>query len=184
MTNQSLSISNLNLILKAVSVTKGIKETTCCWTEKYYSRYYVMFPNFNIQTGYAKARDVSCQEYQLCSVSSQTTSLNCGHHENFKNYIVKMWFIATYDDDMSTIWLDKRPHYITMPYTGKRTIHKETWVFAQLHFNTLAGRGVKFENKHWYEYATKLLQTNNKVAIVRNQQVQTYRTIPTDTQTS
>jgi hypothetical protein len=31
-------------------------------------------------------------------------SLNSDHHENLKNYVVKMWLTAIYDDDdMSTI---------------------------------------------------------------------------------
>jgi hypothetical protein len=32
-------------------------------------------------------------------------------------------------------------------------------------------RGVKFENKHWYEDAPKLVQTNNKMTMLWNQQV-------------
>lgn len=40
----------------------------------------------------------------------------------------------------------------------------------------------KLENEHWYKHAPKLVETNleDKIIILRNQQVQTDRTIPND----
>jgi hypothetical protein len=62
-----------------------------------------MFPNFNIKIGCEKAHGhmpgVPTMQYFI----AEDYSLNSGHYENFKNYIVKMWLIAIYDDNMSSI---------------------------------------------------------------------------------
>jgi len=64
-----------------------------------------------------------------------------------------------------------------MPNSGQK-IHDT--VFAQLHFNICKEMGVKLESERWYEHAPKPVETSHeiKVAILRNQQVQTDRTMP------
>jgi len=53
-------------------------------------------------------------------------------------------------------------------------------VCAQLHFNICKETGVQLDKKHWYEHVPKSVETSQvgKVTILRNQQVQTDRTIP------
>jgi len=68
-----------------------------------------------------------------------------------------------------------------MPNIGKRTIHKRhDRVCAQLHFNICKERGVKLNNKHWYDHVPKSVEISHegKVTTLRNQQMQTDRTIP------
>ena len=52
-------------------------------------------------------------------------------------------------------------------------------VCAQLHFNICKETGVQLDKKHWYEPVPKSVETSQrgKVTILRNQQVQTDRTI-------
>jgi len=62
---------------------------------------------------------------------------------------------------MSAIQQDNRPHFISMPNIGKRTIQKETdTVCAQLHFNICKETGVKLDNEHWYDRVPKLVKTS------------------------
>lgn len=51
---------------------------------------------------------------------------------------------------------------------------------AKLHFSIYKDRGVKLENKRWYDHVPKLVETSceGKVAILGNQQVQINRTVP------
>jgi hypothetical protein len=53
-------------------------------------------------------------------------------------------------------------------------------VCAQLHFNICKETGVQLDKKHRYEHVPKSVETikEGKVTILRNQQVQTDRTIP------
>jgi hypothetical protein len=53
-------------------------------------------------------------------------------------------------------------------------------VCAQLHFNICKERGVQLDKKHLYEHVPKSAETGQggNVTILRNQQVQTDRTIP------
>ena len=50
---------------------------------------------------------------------------------------------------------------------------------TQLHFNICKVTGVQLDKKHWYEHVPKSVETSQggKVTILRNQQVQTHRTI-------
>jgi hypothetical protein len=52
-------------------------------------------------------------------------------------------------------------------------------VCAQLHFNICKETGVQLDKKHWYEHVPKSVETGQggNVTILRNQQVQTDRTI-------
>ena len=51
---------------------------------------------------------------------------------------------------------------------------------AQLYYNICKEREVKVENEHWYDHVPKRVETSHegKVTILRNQQVQTDRTVP------
>jgi hypothetical protein len=60
-------------------------------------------------------------------------------------------------------------------------IKKHDRVCAQLHFKNISKeRGLKSENKQWYDHVPKSVETSHKgkVTILWNQQVQTNRTIP------
>ena len=56
-------------------------------------------------------------------------------------------------------------------------IKRHDRVCAQLHFNICKETGVQLDKKHWYEHVPETGQGGN-VTILRNQQVQTHRTIP------
>ena len=50
---------------------------------------------------------------------------------------------------------------------------------AQLNFNMWKERGVKLDNKHWYDHAPKSVERSREGKVtIWNQQVQTDRTIP------
>ena len=51
---------------------------------------------------------------------------------------------------------------------------------AQLHFNICKETGVQLDQKHWYEYVPKSVETSQggKVTILWNQQVHNDRTVP------
>jgi len=59
-------------------------------------------------------------------------------------------------------------------------IKRHDSVCEQLHFNICKETGVQLNKTHWYEHVTKSVETSQvgKVTILRNQQVQTDRTIP------
>jgi len=59
-------------------------------------------------------------------------------------------------------------------------IKRHDRVCAELHFNICKEIGVKLDNVHWYQRVPKLVERSpeGKVTILRNQQVQTDRTIP------
>jgi hypothetical protein len=65
-----------------------------------------MLPNFNVQIGCAMAHDDLCQSIKCVCFITEDDSLNSDCHENFKNHIVKIWYIVIYDGydhDMLTI---------------------------------------------------------------------------------
>jgi hypothetical protein len=72
---------------------------------------------------------------------------------------------------------DNRPHYVSMPSTGKRII-QETWQCVQLHFNIRKETGKTKDQ--WCEHLPKWVETSQDgwLTILWNQQVQTDRTIP------
>jgi hypothetical protein len=58
-------------------------------------------------------------------------------------------------------------------------IKRHDRVSAQLHFNICKETGVQLDKKHWYKHVPKSVETSQggKVTIMRNQQLQTDRTI-------
>jgi hypothetical protein len=53
---------------------------------------------------------------------------------------------------MSTIWRGHRPHHISIPNNGKRTVHNKdkVKVCVQIHFNICKETRVKLDKKHWF----------------------------------
>jgi hypothetical protein len=51
-----------------------------------------------------------------------------------------------------------------------------------MHFNIWTKRGVELDKEQWYKYVTKSIETSQEgiVTLLRNQQVQTDRTIPSN----
>jgi hypothetical protein len=73
------------------------------------------------------------------------------------------------------------PHYISLPNTGKRTIHTETCQdVCSTTLEHIQAKRVQLDNEHQYKHAAKLVKTVHevKVTILWNQHVQTDRTIP------
>jgi hypothetical protein len=62
-------------------------------------------------------------------------------------------------------------------------IKRQDRVGAQLHFNICKETGVQLEAKHWYEHVSKSVETSQggKVTILWNQQIQTDRTVTSQT---
>jgi hypothetical protein len=76
---------------------------------------------------------------------------------------------------MPTIWRDNRPHYITMPSTGKITVYtkRHDTVCAQIHFNISKKTKVKLDKKQGHVHVPKSVETihESKVTILCNQYV-------------
>jgi hypothetical protein len=62
----------------------------------------------------------------------------------------------------------------------EKYIKRRDIVCAELHFNVCGERGVKSDNKHWYDHVPKSVKISHepKVTILWNQEVQTNRTSP------
>jgi hypothetical protein len=67
----------------------------------------------------------------------------------------------------STIWRDNRPHYVSVPNIGKRTVYKATLEtecgLNYVHFSLRKETGVKSEKEHPYEHVSKPADTSHKI---------------------